>query len=282
MRKRRDFLSLRLFAPAQVQLARSLCDSRLNDRISPYLASFVWFAIALLTFSSARADNIAYAYDEIGRLIQATDSTTGESVVYAYDAAGNISSQTIRALTSLAISGFTPNQGLVGGQVTIYGTAFSATVAANTVKFNGTAATVGTASTTVLTVTVPSSATTGPVSVTVGSTTVTTNKSFTVGTNSAPTITSFSPTTGPAGTVVTTTGTKFLPLGVGDKVLIKGTPGAVISATATTITVAVPLNSASGPIQIITPYGSATSATNFVVLPDLPSIGQLTAASIAA
>ncbi len=48
--------------------------------------SLLWaFFLLLLIFvgQQARADNISYAYDESGRLIQASNSTTGQAVVYS-------------------------------------------------------------------------------------------------------------------------------------------------------------------------------------------------------
>jgi len=223
--------------------------------------------LVFLIVPSSRADNIDYAYDALGRLIQATDSTTGESVVYAYDAAGNISSQTVLSLANLALAGFSPVQGGAGSQVTIFGTGFSTKLSANTVKFNGTAATVRAASTTMLTVMVPSAATSGTISVTVGSTTKTSSHSFTVASNGAPTIDKFSPTQGAAGLSVTITGTKYLTNSAEDKVLINGIPAAVTAATSTRLTITVPADATSGPIQVITPYGAAASSVDFFVPP---------------
>ncbi len=78
------------------------------------------------------------------------------------------------------ITGFTPKTGPVGTEVTITGTNFSTTKTDNTVKFNGTAATVNTATATQLKVAVPTGATTGKISVTVDGETVTSTDSFTV------------------------------------------------------------------------------------------------------
>lgn len=72
------------------------------------------------------------------------------------------------AITIVTLS---PSSASVGTLVAIAGTGFSATAADNIVKFNGTAATVKEASTTILTVEVPSGATTGKVTVQVGSNT---------------------------------------------------------------------------------------------------------------
>src|SRR5699024_302074 len=79
----------------------------------------------------------------------------------------------------VTIDDVSPNQGPVGTEVTISGTNFSATKADNTVSFNGTKATVSSASTTELVVTVPNGATTGSVNVQVGNQTAT-GPTFTV------------------------------------------------------------------------------------------------------
>lgn len=63
------------------------------------------------------------------------------------------------------IVSFTPTSGTVGTTITIIGTDFDAIAVNNTVKFNGTAATVTAASATSLTVTVPTAATSGTISV---------------------------------------------------------------------------------------------------------------------
>lgn len=78
------------------------------------------------------------------------------------------------------VTGMSPSSGTVGTTVTINGTNFSGTLANNTVRFNGTQATVTGATTTSLTVTVPSGATTGTVSVATAGGTAASSGSFTV------------------------------------------------------------------------------------------------------
>src|ERR1700733_12211101 len=50
----------------------------------------------------AYADSVSYGYDGLGRVIQATDSTTGHAVFYSYDSAGNITSQQVVPIATLA------------------------------------------------------------------------------------------------------------------------------------------------------------------------------------
>lgn len=81
---------------------------------------------------------------------------------------------------SPSITGFSPTSGPVGTAVTINGENFSATPANNTVKFGTATATVGSATTSSLQVTVPEGAQTAKISVTVGGETATSSNDFTV------------------------------------------------------------------------------------------------------
>lgn len=103
--------------------------------------------------------DIQYFYDEVGRLVQVVDHG-GDSAQYVYDPAGNIVQILRVSAGTVSVAGFTPKSGPVGTAVTIYGSGFSATPANNTVQFNGTAATVTSASANQLAATVPAAATT--------------------------------------------------------------------------------------------------------------------------
>lgn len=152
--------------------------------------------IALLILGSASPlwaqSNVQYVYDALGRLTQVIDPS-GTTATYNYDGVGNLLSITSSTTSpsSLAIFSFSPSQGSVGQTVTIQGQNFSATPSSNTVKFNGTTATVTAASTSQLTTTVPVGATTGAISVTVGTSTATSSSNFTV--LAVPVITSVTP-----------------------------------------------------------------------------------------
>lgn len=142
-----------------------------------------------------------YFYDDSGQLTRVVDSS-GVSIEYIYDAAGNILEvrRSFVAPGSLAILNFTPQSGGIGARVTIEGQGFGGMAAANTVRFNGTLASVSSASTTSLLVTVPAGATTGPISVTVAGITATTSNNFTV--LPSPVITSVTPKAALANTSV--------------------------------------------------------------------------------
>jgi hypothetical protein len=91
---------------------------------------------------------------------------SGNVVAYIYDQDGDITSVTTTQPAGVAIYRVAPNSGSQGGSVTIYGIGFSSTPSQDTVTFNGTPATVTSATTTTISTTVPSGATTGPVAVT--------------------------------------------------------------------------------------------------------------------
>jgi IPT/TIG domain-containing protein len=224
---------------------------------------------AILPLPEAQAGNIVYAYDALGRLIQASDVTGGQAVVYQYDSVGNISSQQIIPLGTLAISGFSSSQGSAGTQLTINGAGFSTITSANTVTFNGVPATVISATQTQLVVLIPNGATTGTVSVQTGSVTAKSPDPFVVSpTVPPPTIAAFSPALASVGTNLTLTGGGFDPVIANNKVQMGSGPWVSADAvTATTIMTRVPVKAWSGKLRLMNPRGTAVSATDFFVPP---------------
>lgn len=234
-----------------------------------WLTSRIGVATTVLTLGligvSSLAADISYVYDDAGRLRAVIDPAS-DTAVYAYDAVGNLTGITRQPSSTLAVLQFTPSSNPIGSTVTIYGTGFSATPASNTVKFNGTTATVLTASTTVLTATVPSGATTGPISVTVGANTATSPTAFTVG-SGAPTLANFNPAVGNYGASITLTGTNYDTTSINNRVAFTAAMGVVATATSTSITVPVPSTAQTGPISVSTIQGKATSSQEFFVAP---------------
>jgi hypothetical protein len=106
---------------------------------------------------------------------------------------GNILSISRSTVTQgqLAIFDFNPRSGPPLTTVTVRGQGFSATPSSDTVKFNGTAATVTSATTSSLVVTVPVGATTGKITVTVSGKTATSSANFVV--SQAPVVLTVSP-----------------------------------------------------------------------------------------
>jgi YD repeat-containing protein len=213
---------------------------------------------------------LTYEYDALGRLVGVVDSLNG-SGVYNYDAVGNVTSIQRLSVGQVSVTSFSPTAGIAGTTVTINGTNFSSTPSQDSVTFNGVSATVNTATTTQLTVTVPSAATSGPVKVTAPGGTGTSSSSFTVWTaanNPAPSITAISPTLAATGQTVTITGTNFDPNPVNDGIFLDGqTTATAASATTTSLTFVVPTNSPTGPVSVSNSAGLATSSNYLFVVP---------------
>jgi RHS repeat-associated protein len=209
------------------------------------------------------ATAITYGYDELGRLVAVSDPANG-AAKYGFDAAGNVTSITRQAVSVVSIAGFGPKIGPIGSVVTVYGTGFSATAGQDTVKFNGTVATVTSASATQVVATVPAGATTGTITVTAPGGTATSSGSYTVG--GVPAITGLSTAVGSVGGTLTITGTGFDTAAANDVVLLGGDRAPVTTATATSLTLTIPAPSA-GKVTVVTPNGKAVSAADLVVPP---------------
>ncbi len=225
--------------------------------------------ILMVASAAASAQTpIQYMYDEVGRLIAVIDPA-GDTAVYHYDAVGNVLSIDRHASTAVSVISFSPGTGPVGTTVTIAGTGFSATPSLNTVTFNGTTATVTSATATNLVVTVPSGATTGTIGETSPSGSATSASSFTVASVvGQPTITSFSPTIGVNGTTLTISGTNFSSTPLKNRVLFNNLGVlAVSSASATTLSTAVGVVATSGHLTVATPSGFGVSSDDFFVPP---------------
>ncbi|MFG2170289.1 RHS repeat domain-containing protein [Streptomyces niveus] len=82
--------------------------------------------------------NAVYAYDAASRLVGVTDPS-GETARYRYDAAGNRLGVDRFASSTLSVLSLVPVRAAAGAKVTLSGTGFSPTPAANSVTF-GTAA----------------------------------------------------------------------------------------------------------------------------------------------
>ncbi len=156
------------------------------------------------------------------------------------------------------IASFTPGSGPVGTSVTIIGTSLGNV---NSVKFNGTSATITAITSTQVKATVPAGATTGMITVSNNVSTATSALPFIV-TTGAPQIVSFSPTSGPVGTVVTITGAFFTGT---TSVMFNGTNAIFTVDNAAQITATVPSGATTGQIKVTTPTGSALSTSSFTV-----------------
>lgn len=238
------------------------------------LASVGWntFFCLLLFLILAYPDNsraqspTVYIYDQLGRLVGVVDPAT-ETAVYTYDSNGNILSISRHSSSQISIIGFTPNNGAASTTVRIYGTGFSAVATQDSVKFDRVQATIKSASATEIVTSVPTGATTGPISVTAPGGSVSSTTPFTIGPSKSPTITGFAPNIGSPGTAVGVTGTNFQTTLTSDAVRFNLTLSQVASATALNIKTNVPTGATSGHISLATPYGNATSTTDFFAPP---------------
>src|SRR5438876_9914622 len=145
-----------------------------SDRYRPIatpnaIAVVVLCALLVPGRLQAQAPSVYYVYDELNRLIAVVDQQ-GDAATYTYDAVGNILRIDRFDATglpgSVAISLFTPSAGAVGATVQVFGRGFGATIAQNSLVFNGRPTTISAAAPNRLVAIVPAGATTGPITVT--------------------------------------------------------------------------------------------------------------------
>ncbi len=156
-----------------------------------------------------------------------------------------------------SITSFTPTNSAPGTTVTITGQNF---LGATNVSFNGaTANFTPPVINTTLQAVVPANVTTGPISVSTPAGTATSSRLF----YAAPLITGFTPDHGLPGTNVTITGFNFLGT---TAVKFNGLNASFIPPTSnTSIQAIVPTSAQTGPITVIAPAGTNTSASSFVL-----------------
>ncbi|MEY2466597.1 MAG: large repetitive protein [Verrucomicrobiota bacterium] len=153
-----------------------------------------------------------------------------------------------------AITSFTPTNSAPGTRVTITGSNFTN---ASSVTFNGVAASFNVTNNTTIGATVPNGVITGPISVTTPGGTATSSGNF----YGAPIITDFNPKHGLPGTNVTITGTNFL--GTTAVKFFNNINAVITSINNGQIVVTVPNGAQTGPITIVAPAGSTSTATSF-------------------
>jgi hypothetical protein len=153
------------------------------------------------------------------------------------------------------VASVSPASGAAGSTVTITGTYLGGVTAA---AFAGTPAAVLAVTATTVTVTVPSGAADGPVTVTGPLGTGASAAVF----HLAPSVTSFAPLSAARGGTVTITGSG---LGAAKKVTVGGRRAVVSSETATQIQITAPARAMTGPIVVVTKYGTASGPTALTV-----------------
>ncbi|MES2809215.1 MAG: IPT/TIG domain-containing protein [Bacteroidota bacterium] len=162
------------------------------------------------------------------------------------------------------IDNIAPTSGIAGDTISIAGTNYSTTAADNVVKFNNTQATVISATATKLMVVAPQGGTSGDLTLKVKNSEQIIGPAFTY--IIPATFTALSPSSGAVADVITLTGTNFSTVLTDNLVHFNGVPGQVKSATATTITVAVPTGATTGAIAIFVKGKRATPAQAFTTL----------------
>jgi hypothetical protein len=218
-------------------------------------------ATSTVAFNNANAASITVDSDTQITASAPTGVTTGPISVTTVAGTGT-SSTNFTVVPPPVISSFSPTSGGAGTSVTISGTGLASATA---VTFNGVGATFTFNSDTQITATVPSGASTGPISVTTPGGTAQSSTNFTF--IPAPTITGFTPSSGGVGASVTITGTAFTGA---SSVAFNGTSAAFTFNSDSQITATVPSGATSGLISVTTPGGTASSASAFTVVANLP------------
>lgn len=229
-----------------------------------WLSAPLWVLLPslLVLFSASSAiasppsNAIRFLHDAEGKLKAAIDPE-GDTAVYGWDAAGNLLSISRHPSNELSIVQLSPQRGEVGSSVRIEGTGFSTTPSSNTVKFNGTTATVSAASATALTVKVPAGATTGSVTVATPAEGPVPSASFTVVEPAGPQISSISPSVAIAGEEVTISGSNFEASALSNVVTVNQARPEVTSSSSSAIKIKVPPATLGGRVEVSSPGGGS-------------------------
>lgn len=224
---------------------------------------FVQFSIKPKAALPARTriDNLADIFFDYNLPIR-TNTTTNRIYDMPRTVVPVVALQYPEVLASPIITAMAPAQGRFGTLVTLTGRKFSPAAANNRVAFNGVAAPVQSATSTTLTVRVPSGATTGTLTLTTADG-GTRSSSFTV--FQPPTLTTITPGEGQPGSMVALTGTYFSAVTVQDTVTFNGMPARVLQATPSGLQVEVPTGATLGTIRVRTLGGQVESAQPFMV-----------------
>src|SRR6266508_2089367 len=124
-----------------------LCAAEVGMGVSRIRRFVIGLLFVCVPAAFAQTTGVQYFYDELGRLIAVVEPA-GDTALYHYAAVGNLLSIDRHASSQVSIISFSPASGPIGTTVTISGTGFSTTPSQDTVTFNGTAATVTSATTT--------------------------------------------------------------------------------------------------------------------------------------
>lgn len=246
------------FSPASGPVGTSVTISGTNFSATPS-ENTVKFNGVTATVTNASATELTVTVPETATSGKITVTVNGKATT----------SSTDFVVLQTTVTGFSPESGTHGATVTITGTNFSTTLADNIVKFNGVVATVSSATSTELTVTVPAEATTGKITVTVDEKTATSATDFAV---PAPTVASYFPPIAAAGISVAIAGTNFSPVTANNIVKFNGVDATVTAASSTQLTVTVPASATAGPITVKVGPSTATASGDFEICSASPEL----------
>ncbi|GAB2707520.1 hypothetical protein GCM10011495_31720 [Hymenobacter frigidus] len=224
---------------------------------------------------SPTATNNHVAFNGVVASVQSATSTTLTVRVPAGAATGALTMTTADGGTRSpnftvfqppTLASVTPGEGQPGSAVVLAGTHFSAVAAQDTVTFNGIPARVLQATPNSLQVEVPMGATLGKIRIRTLGGQVESAQSFMVW--YPPAISSTVPGRARTGATVALTGTNFAGSSSRNVVTFGGGHvGQVLQASATRLVVKVPMAAQTGPVQVQTPGGQATTATALHIIP---------------
>ena len=183
---------------------------------------------------------------------------------------GGTRSTTFTVFQPPTLTGVAPGEGQPGAAITLAGTHFSALTAQDTVTFNGVPARVLQATPNSLQVEVPTGATLGQIRIRTLGGQAESAQPFMVW--YPPAISSSTPGRVRTGATVALMGTNFATAPSHNVVTFGGgLAGQVLGASTSRLVVQVPMAAQTGPIQVQTPGGQATTATSLLIIP-LPVI----------
>jgi IPT/TIG domain len=196
-------------------------------------------------------------------------ATTGPIAVTTAGGVATSASDFTVTVPPPTVSGFSPASGAVGAVVTVNGTNMASATA---VSFGGVATAPMVVSATQVKAPVPAAAATGKIGVTNPGGTALSAGIFKV----LPKLTSFLPAGGAAGASVTIAGSGFTGVSA---VKLNGVAAGFTADSDHQITATVPATATTGKVSVVTAGGTATSLTNFTVVPTITGFSPGSAAA---
>lgn len=219
-----------------------------------------------VSFGDLIADNVTSWTDT--QIVTTTPSGTRTGAARVI--VGGVSSNTDNTFTvpNPTVSSVTPDNGLIGAQVTIAGTNFGAPQTISIAKFNGVTAAVSSWTDTQIVTTVPAGARSGPVTVLADGLTSNADVAFAL---PEPIITAVSPSSGISGSQVTVTGSRF-GTATGNALWFGSLAVPIVSWTDTQIVATVPSGAGTVPVSLAVDGMQSNDGFSFSFIPQLVSL----------